>query len=148
MFVETFKLPIVIFWIFKPLHFHTRVGDILCVWWENSYLSALSAHACSFCERTHICIQIHCCHKCRQCIQPCTRMCLYHPATRMWLYPKPRVLDTATLTYKLYSVVHIKFLKKNSNLQWNYKDYGHDLGLGLGLGLVLGLGLGLGLGCI
>ena len=25
-----------------------------------------------------------------------TRMCLYHPATRMWLYPKPRVLDTAT----------------------------------------------------
>ena len=25
-----------------------------------------------------------------------TRVCLYHPATRMWLYPKPRVLDTAT----------------------------------------------------
>ena len=24
------------------------------------------------------------------------RMCLYHPATRMWLYPKPGVLDTAT----------------------------------------------------
>ena len=24
------------------------------------------------------------------------RVCLYHPATRMWLYPKPRVLDTAT----------------------------------------------------
>ena len=22
-----------------------------------------------------------------------TRVCLYHPATRMWLYPKPRVLD-------------------------------------------------------
>ena len=33
------------------------------------------------------------------------------------------------------SVVHKKNLKKNSNLQWNYKDYGHDLGLGLGLGL-------------
>ena len=42
------------------------------------------------------------------------------------------------------SVVHINFLKKNSNLQRNYKDYGHDLGLGLGLGLELGLGLGLG----
>ena len=26
-----------------------------------------------------------------------TRVCLYHPATRMWLYLKPRVLDTATL---------------------------------------------------
>ena len=81
----------------------------------------------------------------------------------MWLYPKPRVLDTATLAYKaiqshtheyswvLLNVVHIKFLKKNSNLQWNYKDYGHDLGLALGLGLGLGLGpftfLVLGLGC-
>ena len=29
-----------------------------------------------------------------------TRVCLYHPATRMWLYPKPGILDTATLTYK------------------------------------------------
>ena len=29
-----------------------------------------------------------------------TRVCLYHPATHMWLYPKPRVLDTATLAYK------------------------------------------------
>ena len=31
-----------------------------------------------------------------------------------------------------------KNLKKNINLQWNYKDYGHDLGWGLGLGLGLG----------
>ena len=46
------------------------------------------------------------------------------------------------------SVVHIKFLKKNSNLQWNYKDYGHDLGLGLGRGIGLGLGLLLGLGLV
>ena len=38
------------------------------------------------------------------------------------------------------SVVHIKFLKKNCNLQWNYKDYGHDLGLGLELGLGLAVG--------
>ena len=27
-----------------------------------------------------------------------TRVCLYHPATRMWLYPKTGILDTATLT--------------------------------------------------
>ena len=49
----------------------------------------------------------------------------------MWLYPKPGVLDTATLAYKaiqshtheyswVLTVVHITFLKKNSNLQWNY----------------------------
>ena len=54
---------------------------------------------------------------------------------------------TVTHSWILMSVVHIKFLKKNSNLQWNYKDYGHDLGLALGLGWGLGLGLGLGLGC-
>ena len=24
----------------------------------------------------------------------------YHPATRVWLYPKTGILDTATLTYK------------------------------------------------
>ena len=35
-----------------------------------------------------------------------------------------------------------KIFEENSNLQWNYKDYGHDLGLGLWLGLGLGLGLG------
>ena len=30
-----------------------------CARWD-----ILSAHACSFCERTHIFIQIHCCHQC------------------------------------------------------------------------------------
>ena len=34
---------------------------------------------------------------------------------------------TVTHSWIFMSVVHIKFLKKNSNLQWNYKDYGHDL---------------------
>ena len=35
-------------------------------------------------------------HKKIKAVYTTTRVCLYHPATRMWLYPKPRVLDTAT----------------------------------------------------
>ena len=34
--------------------------------------------------------------KYKKAVYTTTRVCLYHPATRMWLYPKPGILDTAT----------------------------------------------------
>ena len=51
-----------------------------------------------------------------------TRVCLYHPATRMWLYPKPRVLDTATRLMTAQSIGEQPcFLVKTLSIVWRNK---------------------------
>ena len=63
--------------LLTSIHFPLSVRTVLCVMYAfgNTILVGNTIHAYT---TTHV--------------------CLYHPATRMWLYPKPRdrVLDTAT----------------------------------------------------